>query len=323
MVDSVDRTQHSSGHLPCDRCSPIVRSFVDSRSSDEELVALSHFFAQISGIFSFKCTLNTDLFLNVRHRGNKRLALIQFNQLIMQCCASLYLYRILDSMKLPGQRSGFHICDILDLNGSNADPKPSITDAGSVAALQPIGSDVQQQSQQQTPPTPPDTSPPSLTDVGTVNGTSTTTSSTTTMSTAAAASNAASSAARFGLQHQQLHSQQHQHGLHPVLHPHHPPPPPNHPLNADDAAALHQHHHYLTSTAAAAAAAGRHNAATAAAMMNGGPYGAPQTTAGGFNHAQAMLSAEWAIAASSMFPGVKPWFHDQEHYGENMFFLLI
>lgn len=29
-------------------------------------------------------------------------------------------YRILDSMKIPGQRSGFHICDILDLNN---DPK--------------------------------------------------------------------------------------------------------------------------------------------------------------------------------------------------------
>lgn len=30
-------------------------------------------------------------------------------------------YEILDSMKMPGQRSGFHICDILDLN--NSDPK--------------------------------------------------------------------------------------------------------------------------------------------------------------------------------------------------------
>lgn len=29
-------------------------------------------------------------------------------------------YRILDSMKVPGQRSSFHICDILDLNSSDS-----------------------------------------------------------------------------------------------------------------------------------------------------------------------------------------------------------
>lgn len=222
-------------------------------------------------------------------------------------------------MKLPGQRSGFHICDILDLNGSNTDPKPTITDASN---LPPIGPDGQQPLQQ-TPPTPPDTSPPSLADVGVVNHNGTTAPSAT--SPASSSATALPNPIRFGLPNQQLssqplhqHAQQPQHTLHPALHPHHPPslpPPPNHPLNADDAAAL-QHHHYLTSTAAAAAA-GRHNAAAAAAMMNGSPYGAPQSAPGGFNHAQAMLSAEWAIAASTMFPGVKPWFHDQEHYGEH------
>lgn len=38
----------------------------------------------------------------------------------------LFRYRILDSMKVPGQRSSFHICDILDLNTSASDNKNSV-----------------------------------------------------------------------------------------------------------------------------------------------------------------------------------------------------
>ena len=36
-------------------------------------------------------------------------------------------YRLLDSMKMPGQaRSGFHICDILDLNDAKVHVDPSV-----------------------------------------------------------------------------------------------------------------------------------------------------------------------------------------------------
>lgn len=190
--------------------------------------------------------------------------------------------RILDSMKLPGQRSGFHICDILDLNNSTnntsvAEPKHQTAHIGggsdglhSAAASAPVAIDTQH-----SPPTPPGTSPPTLHHGG----------------QHLSGGGAPGAAARFGLplhhHHQQLGGLQQ-------------------PMNADEAALQH---HYLTGrhhphSAAASAAA------VAGAMMGNNPY----NTQSSFNHA--MLSAEWAIAASSMFPGAKPWFHDQENYGE-------
>lgn len=49
----------------------------------------------------------------------------------------LYLYsRILDSMKVPGQRSSFHICDILDLN-TNSDAKNGIHHASNTTTFPP------------------------------------------------------------------------------------------------------------------------------------------------------------------------------------------
>lgn len=48
----------------------------------------------------------------------------------------LNCHRILDSMKVPGQRSSFHICDILDLN-TNSDSKTSIHNANSNTTFQP------------------------------------------------------------------------------------------------------------------------------------------------------------------------------------------
>jgi hypothetical protein len=40
-----------------------------------------------------------------------------------ECVPSLY--RLLDNLKMPGRTSGFHICDILDLNDATAEGKPS------------------------------------------------------------------------------------------------------------------------------------------------------------------------------------------------------
>lgn len=42
------------------------------------------------------------------------------NNDLMRFFSFLFFCRILDSMKVPGQRSSFHICDILDLNSTDS-----------------------------------------------------------------------------------------------------------------------------------------------------------------------------------------------------------
>lgn len=184
-------------------------------------------------------------------------------------------------MKLPGQRSGFHICDILNLNTAPVEPKQPPVVAAPPA---PDGA--------KSPLTPPGTSPPMLHHVGAPASGS---------GANVRAGGASSSAALFGLP---LHQ-----------HPSIVVPGPHQPMHVDEAVTLQnhhhhqQHHHYMAASrhhshAAAAAAA----AAAAGAMISSHhPYGAQST----FNHA--MLSA----FATSMFQGAKPWFHETEHYGES------
>lgn len=58
-------------------------------------------------IFCAICLFFWEYFFRNQDEINKKTILIFF---------LLSIYRLLDSMKVPGQRSSFHICDILDLN---------------------------------------------------------------------------------------------------------------------------------------------------------------------------------------------------------------
>lgn len=176
-------------------------------------------------------------------------------------------------MKMPGHRSGFHICDILDLNNSNNEPK--LAGLADIATSQsPITPTTNSSSTNNNE----DTASPQLT-VHNNNNNNVVTVHTPTGYPGASVRAPQNGSTPIGLQ--QL---------------------------SDEALAAHQHHH---NQLAAAAVSRHHHHHHPNSMMGASPYQLPAN----INHA--MLTAEAAAGAyQSMFSGGKPWFHEQDHYGE-------
>lgn len=197
-------------------------------------------------------------------------------------------------MKMPGHRSGFHICDILDLNSSTNEPK--LAGLSESLSAQPADVSTSNNTTETTTSTSPQLTPIS-------NNTISPTPATTVLGPVSSGSypNVPSRTTPLG---QTIPNNNNNNNLQQHL--------------SDEALAAHQHHHHQFAVAAAAAAANRHHNHHHphhhnSNMLGSSPYQLPSN----INHA--MLSAEAAVAAGayqSMFPNSKAWFPDHDHYGE-------